>query len=298
MYTGDHQANDIQGDDQRARVRDEEAARVLRDKEEEAARVLRDEEQEAARVRDEEAEAARVRDEEAARVLRDKEEEAARVLRDEEQEAARVRDEEAEAARVRDEEAEAARVRDEENGQQDKGNGKKKTGGRKRKAEDQLVPEEVATTSRPSRVRKKPEDARREHREKVLAEIRAAGKPGWKYELVPPPKAPGKSKRSRNLKIQTRDLMETGAAYSNTARAFKTFRPDNRKATNLGTSDGVVPPPEVDDELANLDNYGEDLDLDLGDLALDEEEFPAGIDPTDFVAMATEAIMAMEETGL
>ncbi|KAJ6464804.1 hypothetical protein C8R47DRAFT_1079562 [Mycena vitilis] len=156
--------------------------------------------------------AARPKYSQKARVLRDKEEEAARVLRDEEQEA----------ARVRDEEAEAARVRDEENGQQDKGNGKKKTGGRKRKAEDQLVPEEVATTSRPSRVRKKPEDARREHREKVLAEIRAAGKPGWKYELVPPPKAPGKSKRSRNLKIQsgstTKNLREPKRACSIEAR--------------------------------------------------------------------------------
>ncbi|KAJ7623076.1 hypothetical protein DFH06DRAFT_1481835 [Mycena polygramma] len=176
----------LQRDEEAARVlRDEEAARVLQD--EEAARVLRD--KKAARVLQDE-EAARVlQDEEAARVLRD--EEAARVLRDEE--AARV---------LRDEEA-ARVLRDEENMQQDKDNGKKTRGGRKRKAEEQLVPEEVATTGRPSRVRKKPEDAQREHREKVLAEIRAAGKPRWNYELVPPPKAPetkapGGSKRSRS----------------------------------------------------------------------------------------------------
>ncbi|KAJ7669167.1 hypothetical protein B0H14DRAFT_3692675 [Mycena olivaceomarginata] len=91
-----------------------------------------------------------------------------------------------------------------------------------------------------------------------------------------------------DLALTARDLMETGAAYANTARAFKTFRPDNRKATNLVD----------DDEFADPDNYGQDLDLDLGDLVLDEEEFPAGIDPSDFVAMATEAILAMEETEL
>ncbi|KAJ7618180.1 hypothetical protein DFH06DRAFT_1483410 [Mycena polygramma] len=162
-----------QEEDEAARKKREEAVAV-----EEVARLQRDEE--AARV---------LQDEEAARVLRD--EEAARVLRDEE--AARV---------LRDEEA-ARVLRDEENMQQDKDNGKKKGGGRKRKAEEQLVPEEVATTGRPSRVRRKPEDAQREHREKVLAEIRAAGKPRWNYELVPPPKAPdtkapGGSKRSRS----------------------------------------------------------------------------------------------------
>ncbi|KAJ7877264.1 hypothetical protein B0H14DRAFT_3859029 [Mycena olivaceomarginata] len=102
-----------------------------------------------------------------------------------------------------------------------------------------------------------------------------------------------------DLALTARDLMETGAAYANTARAFKTFRPDNRKATNLGTAHGSACPAEVDDdEFADPDNYGQDLDLDLGDLVLDEEEFPAGIDPSDFVAMATEAILAMEETEL
>ncbi|KAJ6560651.1 hypothetical protein B0H10DRAFT_2368240, partial [Mycena sp. CBHHK59/15] len=69
--------------------------------------------------------------------------------------------------------------------------------------------------------------------------------------------------------------------------------------SNLGTAHGSAPPTEGDDdESADPDNYGQDLDLDLGDLALDEEEFPASIDPSDFVAMATEAIMAMEETDL
>lgn len=50
----------------------------------------------------------------------------------------------------------------------------------------------------------------------------------------------------------------------------------------------------MEEEGANFDNYGEDLELDLGDLTLDSEEFPAGIDPTDFVAMAREALAAMD----
>ncbi|KAJ7869595.1 hypothetical protein B0H14DRAFT_3579250 [Mycena olivaceomarginata] len=103
-----------------------------------------------------------------------------------------------------------------------------------------------------------------------------------------------------DLVVPARDLRETGAAYANTARAFKMFRPDTRKAANLGTANGSArADEEVDDEeVANPDNYGQDIDLDLGDLALDEEEFPAGIEPSDFVAMATEAIMAMEQLDL
>jgi hypothetical protein len=102
-----------------------------------------------------------------------------------------------------------------------------------------------------------------------------------------------------DLALPACDLMETGAAYANTPRAFKTFHPDYRKATNLGTPHGSVHSAEVDnDKFTDPDNYGQDFDLDLGDLALDEEEFPAGIDPSDFVAMATEAILAMEETEL
>lgn len=96
--------------------------------------------------------------------------------------------------------------------------------------------------------------------------------------------------------VPARDLMEAGAAYTNTARAFKTFRPDNRKASNFGTANGKQPSESDEMEAeAHYDNFGEDLQLDLGDLALDEEEFPAGIDPSDFVAMATEALAAMDD---
>jgi hypothetical protein len=88
-----------------------------------------------------------------------------------------------------------------------------------------------------------------------------------------------------------RDLMETGAAYANTARAFKTFRADNRKAENHGTTNGPSTHKNhgPGDEIADPD-FDKDLDLDIGDLALDDEEFPAGTNPADIVAMAQEVI--------
>jgi hypothetical protein len=95
-----------------------------------------------------------------------------------------------------------------------------------------------------------------------------------------------------------RDLMEVGAAYANTARAYKSFRADTCKAANLGTSDQIDTVPtrpvdvvikdEVKDEVDN--DLGADLDLDMGDLAMDEEEFPPGTDITDIIHMAEEFI--------
>ncbi|KAF8141068.1 hypothetical protein K438DRAFT_2114906 [Mycena galopus ATCC 62051] len=85
-----------------------------------------------------------------------------------------------------------------------------------------------------------------------------------------------------DLVLTARDLMEAGAAYANTVCMFKTFRPDNRKTTNLGTAHRSACPAKVDDDkFADPDNYGQNLDLDL-----------------DFVAMTTEAILAIEETEL
>ncbi|KAJ7778871.1 hypothetical protein B0H14DRAFT_3587064 [Mycena olivaceomarginata] len=109
-------------------------------------------------------------------------------------------------------------------------------------------------------------------------------------------------RENNDCAVPVRDLMEAGAAYANTARAFKTFRADTRKASNLGTKHGGTAASAesdgVEEEGVNFDNYGEDLELDLGDLALDSEEFPAGIDPTDFVAMAREALTAMDDLEL
>jgi hypothetical protein len=91
-----------------------------------------------------------------------------------------------------------------------------------------------------------------------------------------------------------RDLMEVGAAYADTARAYKLFRADTRKATNSGTPNGIdglstqLIDMAVDDEADN--DLGADLDLDMGDLAMDEEEFPPGTDITDVIHMAEEFI--------
>ncbi|KAJ7465508.1 hypothetical protein FB451DRAFT_1178990 [Mycena latifolia] len=103
--------------------------------------------------------------------------------------------------------------------------------------------------------------------------------------------------------VPARDLMEIGAAYANAARAFKTFRADTRKASNSGTKNGVPLSEGHNEDLeeeegTNYDNYGEDLELDLGDLGLDSEEFPTGIVPSDFVAMAKEALRAMDDLEL
>ena len=94
------------------------------------------------------------------------------------------------------------------------------------------------------------------------------------------------------------DLLSAGAAYANTAGAFNNFRHDTRNAVNHGTPHG--------NSIDTLDNAGgnaggtmeDSADIDLGadpglhvdDLAMDEEEFPAGTDISDFVAMAREAI--------
>jgi hypothetical protein len=92
-----------------------------------------------------------------------------------------------------------------------------------------------------------------------------------------------------------RDLLSAGAAYANTAGAFNNFRRDTRNAVNHGTMHGnanVTPSdnvnrPEQDD--ADID-LGADMDLDVDDLAMDDEEFPAGTDIADFVSMAREVI--------
>jgi hypothetical protein len=86
--------------------------------------------------------------------------------------------------------------------------------------------------------------------------------------------------------------METGAAYANTARAFKTFCADNHKAENHGMTNGPSTHKNhgPSDEIVDPD-FDKDLDLDIGDLALDDdEEFPVGTNPADIVAMAQEVI--------
>jgi hypothetical protein len=91
------------------------------------------------------------------------------------------------------------------------------------------------------------------------------------------------------------DLLSAGAAYTNTAGAFNNFRHDTCKAVNHGTPHGnsTSAPSNnasgtVDDD-ADID-LGIDPDLEVDDLAMDEEEFPVGTDIADFVAMTHEVI--------
>ncbi|KAJ7808983.1 hypothetical protein B0H14DRAFT_3760274 [Mycena olivaceomarginata] len=67
-------------------------------------------------------------------------------------------------------------------------------------------------------------------------------------------------RENNDCAVPVRDLMEAGAAYANTARAFKTFRADTRKASNLGTKHaGTAASAEsdgVEEEGVNFDNYG------------------------------------------
>lgn len=96
-----------------------------------------------------------------------------------------------------------------------------------------------------------------------------------------------------NQATPARDLLAEGAAYANTARAFKNFRRDTRKAMNLGTAHGETQTPSSVNPDADLEaNYdlGEDMNISLDDLAMDEEEFPMGTDIADFVAMSQEVI--------
>ena len=91
---------------------------------------------------------------------------------------------------------------------------------------------------------------------------------------------------------EARDLMAEGAAYANKANAFRNFQQDLRKATNKGAAEAAPhsdTESEDDDEYANPD-IGGAPDIDIDDLAMDEEEFPLGTDPSRFVAMAQEVI--------
>ncbi|KAJ7321329.1 hypothetical protein DFH08DRAFT_970189 [Mycena albidolilacea] len=144
-----------------------------RDKKEEEARVQREE-----KLKQEKREM-----EEAVRVQRERErekEEEARVQREhEKEEAARVQ-------RGREREKEEARK---ESGhcEEEEIQPPPKKRGRKRKADEQLVPEDVPVSDdghvrgRPSRTCKTPKEAEEERKKQLAATLRGAGKPGWEY---------------------------------------------------------------------------------------------------------------------
>ncbi|KAJ7046074.1 hypothetical protein C8F04DRAFT_1387739 [Mycena alexandri] len=170
----------------------------------EAARV-KEAEAEVARVKEAEAEAARVKQqqqmEEAARV-KEAETEAAQV-KEAEAEAAWVKEAEAEVARVKEAEAEAARVKKQQveeaaarakeaEVEAARAKGRK---GRKRKAEDELVPEPEEERRWPVRNRQTPQEAERERNQKAAEEAaRGKVKPSFEYVDTNPAKKPGVGK--------------------------------------------------------------------------------------------------------
>lgn len=87
------------------------------------------------------------------------------------------------------------------------------------------------------------------------------------------------------------DLMVTGAVYAMTAPAYHNFQPDKRRVYFAsGTS---IPQPSSVKETSDPCYFQEDPALDLGDLSLDDEEFPADLDPGQVVSFVEEAVKAL-----
>ncbi len=87
--------------------------------------------------------------------------------------------------------------------------------------------------------------------------------------------------------IAVRNLLEMGAAYANTASAYKMFRDTRIGATNKGLTEHHEQPvdeeadgtPDDHADIVDHDCADGDYHLDINDLALDGEEFPEGLDP-------------------
>ena len=84
------------------------------------------------------------------------------------------------------------------------------------------------------------------------------------------------------------DLLSAGAVDTNTAAAFNNFQWDACNATNHGTAHSNMN-TNADDKSQSTDannanaDFGGDVDLDVDDLAMDEEEFPVGTDIADLI---------------
>ncbi|KAJ7908207.1 hypothetical protein B0H13DRAFT_2331610 [Mycena leptocephala] len=200
------------GQDDEEEDRADEDARRADEAKAEAARLA----DEAARVADEaKAEVARLADEakvEAARLADEAKAEAARLADEAKAEDARLADEaKAEAARLADEaKAEVARLAEDANiippPPPPSPPPRKGTGGRKRKAESQLVPEDDAPESagparRTTRTRLTPQEAALERQKKLAAEVTVNGaKPSFEYVWVP--RSPAKPKRNSTSRYE------------------------------------------------------------------------------------------------
>ena len=105
-------------------------------------------------------------------------------------------------------------------------------------------------------------------------------------------------RRHNEMTLPARDLMATGATYATTSKAYCNFYLDNRKAHYRKTQHPIPTEPfagpdedidEQDDSFPTFD-YGEDIGIDMMDLAMDIEEFPEGMDPSEFVNFITDAV--------
>jgi hypothetical protein len=97
--------------------------------------------------------------------------------------------------------------------------------------------------------------------------------------------------------------MAVGAAYANKSSAFKNFRRDTCKAANNGVLEGAptstTDTPESEDRGDNLyHDLGDDAEVGMDKLAMDEEEFPLGTDPERFIAMTQEVIDELSKVSL
>ncbi|KAJ7866768.1 hypothetical protein B0H14DRAFT_3592254 [Mycena olivaceomarginata] len=157
--------------EEEVRVQQEEKLKLEKREKEKAVRVQREHEK-----KEEEARMQRVREKE----------EAARVQQGREGE----KEEEVRVQREQEREEEAARAHREKEGghrEEEEIQPPPKKRGRKRKADEQLVPEDVPVSDyghargRPSRMRKTPKEAEEERKKQLAATLCGTGKPGWEY---------------------------------------------------------------------------------------------------------------------
>ncbi|TDL27967.1 hypothetical protein BD410DRAFT_739310 [Rickenella mellea] len=96
--------------------------------------------------------------------------------------------------------------------------------------------------------------------------------------------------------IPARNLFALGAAYSDTASAFKNFRFDNRQARNMGFATPVNTVPVNDDDEENCEEACDDYlwdavdEITMDDLSMDGEEWGEGQDMADVVNAMQELI--------
>ncbi|KAJ7054575.1 hypothetical protein C8F01DRAFT_995323 [Mycena amicta] len=119
------------------------------------------------------------------------------------------------------------------------------------------------------------------------------------------PRRPG-----NNQATPARDLMAEGVKYANGANPLREFRADRRKARNFGVpkpeaAPAPVPIEKIPQEVESEDESEEDEDdveeagpesedeIELDDLAMDEEEFPPSIDAQKYVSAVASIISQM-----